>query len=151
MVKPLFLLPVVFLAGIAAASSAAASQENAKPADASAHAKEVYKIDCAICHGEKGDGKTDLAQSMQLVMADFTDPATLQGKSDKDLFDIIRKGKDKMPPEDAGRAKDADVHGLILYIRSMAKPGQHAPAATPAATPAPAAEKPAAAAPAPGR
>ena len=134
MVKPLFLLSVVFLAGSAAASAAPAFQDSAKPADASAHAKEVYKVDCAICHGENGDGKTEVAQSMGLVMTDFTDPATLQGKSDKDLFNIIRQGKDKMPPEDAGRAKDADVRGLIVYIRSMAKAG-HVPAAAPAATP----------------
>lgn len=139
MVKSLFLLPAVFLVGFAAAPSAVAFQDNAKPGEAPAHAREIYKIDCAICHGDNGDGKTDLAASMKMTLTDFTDPKTFEGKSDKDIFEMIRKGKDPMPPEDAGRAKDADVHGLILYIRGMSK-GHTPPAAAPepAATPTPA-------------
>jgi hypothetical protein len=84
---------------------------------------------------------------MGLTLSDFTDPRTLQGKSDQDIFQLIRKGKDKMPPEEEGRAKDADVHSLILYLRNMSK-GQPIPADTPAAA-APAASPDAAPAPAP--
>jgi mono/diheme cytochrome c family protein len=89
--------------------------------DVLAKAKAIYQVDCAMCHGDKGDGKTDLATGMSLTMPDWTNPATLASKSDKDLFDVIRAGKDKMPPEDAGRAKDPDVWGLILYIRGLSK------------------------------
>ena len=42
-------------------------------------------------------------------MSDWTKPETLANKTDADLFTVIRNGKDKMPPEDAARAKDADV------------------------------------------
>lgn len=140
MVKPLLLLPAVFFFGLATANSAAAFQDTTKPAEVPAHAKQVYKFDCAMCHGDTGDGKTDLATSMNLTMTDFTDPKTLGSKTDKELFDMIRKGTDKMPPEDAARAKDADIHGLVLYIRSMSNghtsPAAPAPAAPPAATPA---------------
>ncbi|HEV2213731.1 MAG TPA: hypothetical protein VGR64_00495 [Terracidiphilus sp.] len=59
----------------------------------------------------------------------------LSGKADKDLFDMIRKGKDPMPPEPADRATDAQVHGLVLYIRSLAKAVPDAVPATPAAAP----------------
>lgn len=135
MVKPLFLLPAVLIFGCAASVSAAAFQEDAKNGDASSHAKQIYTVDCAICHGANGDGKTDLAKDMSLILSDFTDPKTLAGKTDKELFDLIRKGKDKMPPEEANRAKDSDVRGLIQYIRGMSK-GGHSPAATPAEEPA---------------
>jgi cytochrome c5 len=98
-----------------------------------AKAKQLYSIDCAMCHGDNGNGKTDLATSMQVTLNDWTDPKSLADKSDQELFDDIRKGKgDKMPPEDAGRAKDDDVRNLIIYIRGFSK-GQPGASAAPAA------------------
>jgi mono/diheme cytochrome c family protein len=94
--------------------------------------KDIYKMDCAICHGDNGNGKTDVATSLGVTLLDYTDPKSLSDKSDKDIFDMIRNGKDKMPPEDASRAKDADVHALVAYLRSMSK-GQTAAASTPPA------------------
>jgi len=100
--------------------------------------KKLYAIDCALCHGDNGNGKTDLATSMNVTLSDWTDPKSLADKPDQELFDAIRKGKgDKMPPEDAGRAKDDDVWNLIHYIRGLSKGQPSAPAAP--ATPAPAA------------
>jgi hypothetical protein len=58
-----------------------------------------------------------------MTMTDWTTPGALAGKSDGDLFEIIRKGKDKMPPEEANRAKDDDVWNLVIYVRSLAKGG----------------------------
>jgi mono/diheme cytochrome c family protein len=89
--------------------------------------KQIYKNDCALCHGDNGNGKSELADTMKLVMLDYTDAKSLAGKSDQELFDVIRKGKgDKMPPEDEARAKDADIRGLVAYVRSLSKgqPGQ---------------------------
>jgi mono/diheme cytochrome c family protein len=100
------------------------------------HVKQIYKMDCAFCHGDNGNGKTDAATSMKLVMLDYTDPKSLEGKTDQQLFDIIRNGKgDQMPPEDTGRAKDDDVRGLVAYLRSMSKGGKQTTAG-PAAPPA---------------
>jgi mono/diheme cytochrome c family protein len=142
MPKPLLLLPaVVFLVLGAAAPSPAAAQAGtapkaSKPAGPSPRVKELYKMDCALCHNENGDGKTDLAKGMELTLNDLGDPKTLEGKTDDQLFDLIRKGKDKMPGEDASRAKNDEIKGLIEYIRGFSK-NQAAP--TPASTPAPAA------------
>jgi mono/diheme cytochrome c family protein len=155
--NPLLLLPAVLLVGYAVSLATAPVQAGAGQApsktsgEVSAHVKTIYKVDCALCHGEKGDGKTDLASGMGLTLSDFTDPKTLQSKTDQELFDLIRKGKDKMPPEEEGRAKDAEVHSLILFIRNLSK-GQPAPADAPASAPAAApAEAPAPAPPtAPG-
>jgi len=76
-----------------------------------------------MCHAANGNGKTDLAKDMSLTMADWSDPKVLAGQSDGDLFDIIRKGKGKMPPEETARAKDDDVWNLVIYIRGLAKAG----------------------------
>ncbi len=103
--------------------------------------KQMYKNDCALCHVENGNGKSELATSMNLTLADYTDPKSLSGKSDQELFDAIRKGKgDKMPPEEEGRAKDAEIRGLVAYVLGLSKgqPGGQSgaqTAATPAAAP----------------
>jgi mono/diheme cytochrome c family protein len=149
--NPLLLLPAALLVGYVASLTTApvqagSGQTSSKAGgEISTHVKTIYKVDCALCHGDNGDGKTDLATGMGLTLSDFTDPRTLQGKTDDQIFQLIRKGKDKMPPEEESRAKDAEVHSLILYIRNMSK-GQpvpadapaSAPAAAPAETPAPA-------------
>jgi hypothetical protein len=81
-----------------------------------------------MCHGDNGNGQTDIAKSMSLTMSDFTDSKSLSGKPDGVLFDTIRNGKDKMPPEEAGRANDTMVWNLIIYIRNISKSQPMAPA-----------------------
>ncbi len=106
----------------APAPAGAAVRNPVKPTpESQARAKKLYGMDCEICHGTSGDGKTDLARDMKLKIADWTDPASLAGKTDQELFNIIRQGKDQMPPEGEGRAKNDEVWNLILYIRGMAK------------------------------
>jgi cytochrome c5 len=90
-------------------------------ADSKAKAKKMYGYDCEMCHNANGDGKSDLAKDMSLSLTDFTDPKTLSGKSDAELFDIIKNGKGKMPPEDGSRAKPDDIWNLVIYVRGMAK------------------------------
>ena len=154
MLKPFLVLSAVILFEIAAASTPAptlapalaagrmaqeaapapaapASTNPVRPTAASQErAKKLYAMDCAICHGDNGNGKTDLAKDMQLTLLDWTDPKALATKSDQELFDAIRKGKSKMPAEDAGRAKNDDVWNLIIYIRGLSK-GQPAAADKP--------------------
>lgn len=114
----------------APAPAASAARNPVKPtAESQAKAKKTYAVDCAICHGDNGNGKTDLAKDMQLKLTDWTDPSSLAGKSDGDLFNIIRNGKDKMPAEAEGRARNDEVWNLVIYIRSMSKGQAAAPAA----------------------
>jgi cytochrome c len=84
-------------------------------------AKKLYEVDCLMCHGANGDGKTDLAKDMQLTLPDWTDPAVLASVPDQTLFNAIRNGKDKMPAEAEGRASNNDVWDLIHYIRGMSR------------------------------
>jgi mono/diheme cytochrome c family protein len=86
-----------------------------------ARAKKWWTIDCAMCHGADGNGKGDLAASMKLQVADFTNPATLKNRTDGELFYIIKKGHDEMPPE-GERVKPEENWDLVNYVRSLAKP-----------------------------
>jgi cytochrome c5 len=146
MFKSFLLFAAVVLLVLASASAPARppqeSNQSAAPgkkpsADAMAKAKKVYDLDCALCHGAAGDGKTDLAKDMQLSMMDWSDPKSLANQSDQALIDIIRKGKGKMPPEDAARATNDEVRNLLIVIRKFAKdqPAAAAPAPAPSAAP----------------
>ena len=106
-----------------AASTPAASATNpVKPTpESQAKAKSLYAIDCAMCHGDNGNGQTDVAKGMGLTLPNFADAKTLAGVPDGQLFDTIRNGKDKMPPEQSGRANDTMVWNLIIYLRGFSK------------------------------
>ena len=142
MLKPFLLFTAVVAILCASAVAPARPPQDAtaptakKPSpEAYAKAKKLYDMDCALCHGPAGDGKSDLAKDMQLTMLDWTDAKSLAGKTDQQLFDAIRKGAGKMPPEDESRAKNDDVRNMVIYIRHFAKE-QAAPAANPPAAPA---------------
>lgn len=93
-----------------------------KPTAASlAEAKEHYSWDCAMCHGDNGNGKGSLAVSEKLTMPDFTNSATLSDMKDGQIFMVIRKGGPKMPSEEKARANDATVWNLVNYLRTMSK------------------------------
>jgi mono/diheme cytochrome c family protein len=121
----------------APAAAAPASTNPVKPTAASQErAKSLFTRDCALCHGENGNGKTDVAASMSVTLDDWTNAKTLAAKSDQELFNTIRKGKgDKMPPEDVGRAKNDEVWNLIIYIRNLPNAQPAAPPAQPEAAP----------------
>jgi mono/diheme cytochrome c family protein len=84
-----------------------------------AKGKKTYNIDCAMCHGESGDGKGELAADLKNV-TDFTAPDAMKNRTDGELFNVIRKGKGEMPPE-GDRAKNDDIWNLVNYIRSLKK------------------------------
>jgi mono/diheme cytochrome c family protein len=116
-----------------APASAAAAPTPTIPADAShlanpvkptaesqAQAKKMYGYDCAVCHGENGNGKGDLAADMKPPLKDYTDPAALKGLSDGEIFYIIKDGKGQMTGEGA-RLNTDGVWNMVILVRSFAK------------------------------
>lgn len=85
-----------------------------------AHAKKIYRYDCAICHGANGDGKGDVVADLKLKMKDYIAPAALKDMADGEIFYIIRKGKGQMPRR-GGRAKDEDVWNMVVMLRAFAR------------------------------
>lgn len=85
-----------------------------------AAAKKVYGYDCAMCHGEKGDGKGDLVEPMKLALSDWRNAASLEGKTDGELFYIITKGKGKMMGE-GDRVSETMRWNLVNFLRSFSK------------------------------
>jgi mono/diheme cytochrome c family protein len=92
-----------------------------KPTAASqAQSKKMYGYDCAVCHGETGDGKGELAADLKVTLPDFTDPAALKDVPDGEMFYAIKLGKGKMQGE-GDRLKTDDVWNMVLYVKSLSK------------------------------
>ena len=92
-----------------------------KPTEASlAEAKKLYGYQCAMCHNENGDGKSELAESMKLSLKDYTSPDALKDFSDGALFYLLDKGRGKMPAQE-GRMSAHQMWNLVNYIRSLSK------------------------------
>jgi mono/diheme cytochrome c family protein len=133
MLKPLFALPTLLLLVPSFQQPATTTAPSVIPAEAArmvnpvkptpesqAHIKKVYGYDCAMCHGENGNGKGDLVRDMKLTLKDYTDPAALKDLSDGQIFYIIKNGKGQMPGE-GDRAKPEDLWNMVIYVRSFAK------------------------------
>lgn len=97
--------------------------------ESQSRAKKIYGWDCAMCHGDNGDGKGDVAADQKLAMRDFHE--SLKGMSDGEIFYIIQKGKGPMP-SDGDRAKPDEIWNLVIYLRKMANATATASAAPPA-------------------
>ncbi|OLD15455.1 MAG: hypothetical protein AUI85_11380 [Acidobacteriales bacterium 13_1_40CM_3_55_5] len=78
-------------------------------------AAETYKTTCAMCHGPDGKGETALGKNLHAK--DLTSDE-VRKKSDAELSTIIVKGKENMPGFE-GRLTQAQINGLVKYIRSL--------------------------------
>ena len=96
--------------------------------------KKIYGYDCAMCHGAAGDGKGDVAASMNLSLKDWRSTSAVSEISDADMFDIIVKGKGKMIGE-GDRLKPEQAWTMVHYVRSLAKKDNGGEKDAPAATP----------------
>ena len=140
MLKTLLIVPLMLLLALAASAQqgqtppkTAPAAPDVIPADAVrqanpvkptpesiAQGKKWWGYDCAMCHGKDGDGKGDIAADMKLKVTDFTDPATLKERTDRELYYVIKNGKGDMPPE-GKRMKPEGIWDLVNYVRSLAK------------------------------
>lgn len=143
MLKPFLMVSVLALLGVSAfpqqpapapASPAGIPAEEAakvnpvKPTtESQARAKQIYGWDCAMCHGDNGDGKGDVATEQKLATRDFRD--SLKTLTDGDIFYIIHNGEGKDMPAEGPRAKTDEVWNLVIYLRKMSNTPAPQPAA----------------------
>jgi mono/diheme cytochrome c family protein len=105
-------------------SGDAAKKNPVKPTpEGLAEAKRLYGYHCAMCHGKDGDGKGDLAVSMDLKLHDWRDPSTIEKMSDGELFYIITNGRGKMVGGEGDRTKEQIRWNLVNLVHSFGKKG----------------------------
>ncbi len=91
-------------------------------------AAKIYAAKCASCHGKDGKGNPAMAKVFKLEPAalDVVKDSSL-AKSDADLVKLTADGKEKMPAY-KGKLSDAEIAGLVSYIRTLAPAPAPAPA-----------------------
>ena len=64
--------------------------------DTPEHPSELFKKNCAKCHGD--DGKADTTRGKNMKARNFTDAEWQAGVSNAELVKSVTEGKDDMPP-----------------------------------------------------
>jgi mono/diheme cytochrome c family protein len=80
-------------------------------------AKQQFQQKCAMCHG--ADGKTPSMIGKNLGSPDLSSEK-VQKMSDKELHDILSKGKGKMPSYDKAFG-DKNIDAMVKYVRGIKK------------------------------
>jgi DMSO reductase family type II enzyme heme b subunit len=97
----------------------------AQAGDASA-GKAVYERKCALCHGEKGDGKGPAADRLDPRPRDFTSgtykirSTSNKIPSDRDLFDVVTKGMPGTSMPAWAVLPEKDRWNLVAYVKTFA-------------------------------
>jgi len=84
--------------------------------------EDLYRTNCARCHGADGRGDTPLGHTYN--SPDFTDNAWWQKHSDitstRSLVSIVMNGKGGMPAF-GKKLKNAEIKALVNYVRRFRK------------------------------
>lgn len=88
---------------------------NAFVAKAEPDMKGIFEGRCAKCHGV--DGKVT-KRGEALGARNFTDPEWQKSVSDKDIFNSITNGKNKMPSW-KDKLSEEEREGLVHYVRIL--------------------------------
>ena len=108
---------------IVAQTSAAAALKNpvASTAESIAAGEQLYRKNCAPCHGVKAEGGS--GNDLIPASPDLTDATWDHGSTDGAIFDNVKNGVapdfNMTPWKD--QMKDDDIWNVVNYLRSIAK------------------------------
>ena len=116
----------------APAVPAPAAQETASaaPGDAVARGAVHYKMLCATCHGEDGCTPGPGAAGLNPQPAKHCDGNYMNKLSDEHIFKVIKEGgasvgKSPLMAPWGGTLTDDQIHDVVAFVRSLAKPPYH--------------------------
>jgi mono/diheme cytochrome c family protein len=100
-------------------AAAAHAQDDAKAA-------QLFKMYCANCHGDKGDGQGPLGKTLNPPPRDFTKGDFKFGGTDEDIYQVISngaaaKGGSPMMAPWGAAIPEADRRSLVKFVRSLKK------------------------------
>ena len=96
--------------------------------DATARSAKVYDTYCAQCHGANRDGNGINSTAMAVKPRDHTDTKGMGDTPDEELRKAIKSGggavnKSVLMPRWDGVLSDAEIDGLVSYLRVVSKSG----------------------------
>ncbi|MEW6312652.1 MAG: cytochrome c [Pseudomonadota bacterium] len=96
------------------------------PAQAKEGAADNYKTYCVQCHGMEGNGKGVNIRDMSVQPRDHTDAKSMSGRSDAELFKVIKEGgpaidKSVLMPPWGDTLSDEEIQDLVQHLRGLCK------------------------------
>ena len=85
-------------------------------------AAQLYRDNCASCHGAAGAGDGPLARGMEPPPIDFTDRARAQERSVFALYQVIEQGLEETPMQSFAHLPEEDRWALAFYTGRFAYP-----------------------------
>jgi mono/diheme cytochrome c family protein len=118
-----FIAFIIFISTAVAARAAAAPPGFKLNGDAR-RGQAIYAKACALCHGEKGDGRGRLSAGLDPKPKDFTAPGLLSHRSDWEIYVATRDGGQAigLSPRMPGWSKaypDQDLRDVAAFVRSL--------------------------------
>ena len=85
-----------------------------------------YRTYCMQCHGMEGNGMGVNIRDMSVQPRDHTDARAMGGRTDAELFKVIKEGglsinKSSLMPAWADTFTDNEIHDLVKYLRQVCK------------------------------
>jgi mono/diheme cytochrome c family protein len=88
-------------------------------AEARDKGRALFLANCALCHGERGDGHGRRASGFARPPRDFTDPAWRRVTTPRHVFFAIREGLHGTPMPAWATLSDAETWELVAYVLSL--------------------------------
>ena len=84
-------------------------------ATVAARGREIYTVNCVVCHGADGKG------NQALGAPNLTDEIWLNGGSQKHILESVAKGRNGLMPPHKEFLGEAKIHLLAAYVYSLSK------------------------------
>jgi mono/diheme cytochrome c family protein len=88
-------------------------------AEARARGAALFREHCALCHGDRGDGRGVRREGLTSRPRDFTDPGWRASTSPRHVFVAIREGVRGTPMPGWSNLDDQDVWSLTAHVLSL--------------------------------
>jgi mono/diheme cytochrome c family protein len=82
----------------------------------------LFRQNCALCHGERGDGQGLRREGLTRSPRDFTSPGWRGSTSPRRVFFAIREGLQGTPMPAWKSLSEADAWDMTAYVLSLAEP-----------------------------
>jgi cytochrome c oxidase cbb3-type subunit 3 len=115
---------------VPAPAATPAESASATPGDAVARGAAHYKLLCATCHGEDGCTPGPGAAGLPVQPAHHCDGNYMNALTDEHIFKVIKEGgasvgKSPLMAPWGGTLTDEQIHDVVAFVRSLAKPPYH--------------------------
>ena len=85
--------------------------------------RELYLRHCALCHGQRADGRGLRQRSLSSPPADFTDPAWRAQTSPRKVYHVIREGVPGTPMASWKSLTEEQCWDLTAFLLSVMEEG----------------------------